>query len=79
MGEIGDKCIYCDNRKEEDNHGRDYPPYSYDNWVCPDCWENCPECGCSDWESKTYSSTKKHNKKVCNNCGNSFITAPATG
>jgi len=71
--------MYCDSVKQSESAGHSYPPYSYDQWVCDECWENCPECGCSDWRSKTSSSTRKHNKKVCKGCGFSFITAPATG
>lgn len=78
MGEIGENCIYCENEKSEEDEGHDYPPYSYENWVCNDCWENCPECGCSDWKSITPSSTRKHNKKKCKDCGFEFITKPAS-
>lgn len=72
-------CMYCGTEKTEENEGHSYPPYTYDKWVCEECWNNCPECGNDDWKMNTSRSTRKNNKKVCKECGFSFITSPATG
>lgn len=76
---MSENCMYCGTEKTSENAGHSYPPYAYNDWVCDNCWDNCPECGSGDWNHKSSRSTRKHNKKVCTGCGFSFITSPASG
>lgn len=73
------RCMFCDEKQKDKDSGQEYPPYSYDDWVCENCWNNCPKCGCSEWKKQKRRSSRRHNKKICKNCGFDFITKPASG
>lgn len=78
MGEQ-EQCRYCDNTRSGESDGHEYPPYAYDEWVCDDCWDNCPNCDHdAEWDFKNTKATK-HSTKVCKSCGFEFTTQPATG
>lgn len=69
-------CPFC----RELTHFDDLRRYGFAGTICMTCWEDCPDCGqCDEWKHNSTRSTRKPDKKKCENCGKTLITKPATG